>query len=317
VQLPAGSGNGEEVPKLTALAIGQSKNIRQLVAGDSQGRISVFTKNGTLRGSFDATVMDGPGLEGLDSYHNQLVFRAGFEWGYVGLEKLEVKHVDCPKFDGRVASAVVDSQVLSRVLMSDEAGSTWIFNVKNKKDCEFERQFVPSTAVRAPLQLASVRGFTIGLQKGGKDSPASLLALNMSSGLARKGSRDLTGAAASQVVWRHQLPAPVRDWSVLRRMQQGDLVALLSEDGREIEILEMLMQVYTAPVSDPFTSFKMPIIACAIVLVLGYQYMKQKGKGGGGLFGGMGGGNKKGMKEFGNLLQKKRQQAQMKAGRKF
>jgi len=70
----------------------------------------------------------------------------------------------------------------------------------------------------------------------------------------------------------------VRDWSVYRRYQQGDLLAFLSDDGLQIEIMELLMQVYTAPQTDSFGNFKLPVIAVAIVLVLGYQYMKQKGK---------------------------------------
>merc|ERR1719480_757231 len=85
------------------------------------------------------------------------------------------------------------------------------------------------------------------------------------------------------LVWRADRP-PAKDWAVFKRYQQGDLLAVLSEDGREVEIIELLMQVYTAPVADSFGNFKLPVIAVAIVLVLGYQYMKQKGRfsGGGG-----------------------------------
>merc|ERR1712066_89672 len=74
--------------------------------------------------------------------------------------------------------------------------------------------------------------------------------------------------------------------------QQGDLLAFLSEDGHEVEIVELLMQVYQAPSTDSFGNFKLPVIAVAIVLVLGYQYVKQKGKFGGGGGGGLGGGKK-------------------------
>jgi len=59
------------------------------------------------------------------------------------------------------------------------------------------------------------------------------------------------------------------------------LLAFLSEDGKEIEIAELLMTVYQAPAQDNFSNFKLPVIAVAVVLVLGYQYMKNKGGGGG------------------------------------
>ena len=97
----------------------------------------------------------------------------------------------------------------------------------------------------------------------------------------------------------------------VQRKQHGDLIALLSADGREVEILEVLMQarnfeesvnqgsyhksiwtridwhilhiyiyttysawrvqVYTPPPSsDPFSNFKLPVMACAVVLLLGW-----------------------------------------------
>ena len=96
VQLPSG---GEDPPTLTALAIANHKSNREIVAGDSSGRISVFAKNGTLKSHIDATAMEGPGVEGLHSYHSQVLFRAGMEWGYVSLDKADVKHMDCPKFE--------------------------------------------------------------------------------------------------------------------------------------------------------------------------------------------------------------------------
>ena len=72
----------------------------------------------------------------------------------------------------------------------------------------------------------------------------------------------------------------------VQKKQHGDVVALLSDDGREVEILEILMQallahwlafmtaasekVYTPPsTSDPFSNFKLPVMACAVVLLLG------------------------------------------------
>ena len=93
LQLPGGEGS------LSALAIANHKSAREVVAGDSMGRIAVFAKNGTLKNQVDATAMEGPGVEGLHSFHSQVIFRAGMEWGYVNLDKAEVKHIDCPKFE--------------------------------------------------------------------------------------------------------------------------------------------------------------------------------------------------------------------------
>merc|ERR1712048_680060 len=84
----------------------------------------------------------------------------------------------------------------------------------------------------------------------------------------------------SPIVWR-QIHGPIRSWAVHKKSQlQGDLIALVSQDGREIEIFELLMTVYTPPKikDDSFTNFQLPIIGVAVVLVLGYQFMKQKNK---------------------------------------
>lgn len=310
VQLPPGSDG--EVPMLTALALATNKGSRQVVAGDSEGRISVFAKNGTLRGHVDVTAMEGASVEGLHAYHGQLIFRAGRDWGYVNMDKVTVNRIDCPKFEGRVAAVTVDSQQLSKVLLSDEAGSVWIFNVKNKKNCELERRFLPATGTVAPLELASIKGFAIGVQKATDNITSSLLALNMSQRLERRRPGEQEGPDGF-VVWRRQ-GAPVQDWSHQKRQQQGDLVALLSADGREIEILELLMQVYNPPPSsDPFSNMKMPIMGVAVVLILGYQFMKQKGGKGGGGGGGLGGlgalggrgGGKFGKPGLSNLMNKR------------
>lgn len=311
VQLPPGS-NGE-VPMLTALALATNRGSRQVVAGDSEGRVSVFAKNGTLRGHVDVTAMERASVEGLHAHHSQLIFRAGKKWGYVNLDKVDVMHVNCPKFEGRVAAATVDSQQLSKVLLSDETGSVWVFNVKNKKECELDNRFLPATAGVAPLELASIKGFTIGMQKATDNVSSSLLALNMSQRLERRRPGDQGPGPGGFVVWRRQ-GAPVQDWSLQKRQQQGDLVALLSADGREIEILELLMQVYNPPPSsDPFSNMKLPIMGVAVVLLLGYQFMKQKGGKGGGGGGGLGalgglggrGGGKFGKPGLSNLMNKR------------
>lgn len=303
-QLPA----RDDLPTLTALAIANHKSSREIVAGDSTGRISVFAKNGTLKGHVDATAMEGPGVEGLHSYHSQVLFRAGIEWGYVSLDKVggvDVKHIDCPNFEGRVADMAVDTQQLSKVMLSDERGAVWVFNVKNRKDCELEKKFPYAAEMKAPVELAAIRGFVLGLQKHPSDpadSFSSILALNMSQHVGRR--RPGETGAGGHVIWRRQRTA-VRDWAVQRK-QHGDLIALLSADGKEVEILEVLMQVYTPPpASDPFSNFKLPVMACAVLLLLGYQFMKQK-KGGSAGLGGMGNRGKFGKSDFASLLNKKK-----------
>merc|ERR1719174_718611 len=111
------------------------------IAGDADGKISVFTKNGTFRTKIDATNEPGVPVDSIDSYMSSLLFRAGGDWGFVELERMQVRHVDCPRFEGKVAAAVIDSQQSSRVLVADEEGAISVLNVKNKKECKLEMKF--------------------------------------------------------------------------------------------------------------------------------------------------------------------------------
>eukprot|EP00927_Polykrikos_kofoidii_P079089 TRINITY_DN75880_c0_g1_i1.p1 TRINITY_DN75880_c0_g1~~TRINITY_DN75880_c0_g1_i1.p1 ORF type:complete len:672 (-),score=119.16 TRINITY_DN75880_c0_g1_i1:222-2237(-) len=271
-QMQYPSDDETSVPRLTALVMASQQGTRYFVTGDEAGRIRVFTKNGTMRADIDTAPSSGPGdgVEALHAHLSNLLYRTGDSWGFVDLERMEAKAVSCPRFEGQVRSAAVDSQQSARVLVADEAGTVWVFNVRNKQECKVEHRFGKG-ATKGELDFASVRGFLLGLER--HQNKTAIFALNMSH-VGKK--KHQLGHIQSPVVWRMNR-APVRHWSVHKRYQQGDLMAFLSEDGHEIEIAELLMQVYTAPAPDSFGNFKLPVIAVAVVLVLGYQYMKQKG----------------------------------------
>jgi len=256
---------------LTALAMASQQGTKYFVAGDAAGRVAVFTRNGTLHA--EMAVPGGARVESLHAQLNNLVFVAGGEWGFVDLERMEIRRMRCLKFQGRITAAIVDSQQAHRVLAADDRGTVWVFSMRGRRDCRIEHRFAEG-ATRAPLELASVRGFAVALEHAAAGRPRSAaVALNMSHVGKKKADPE---RAASAVVWRRTGP-PVRSWATHKRYQQGDLVALLSEDGLEIEVLELLMQAYAAPMGDTFGNFKLPVFAVAIVLVLGYQYVKQQG----------------------------------------
>jgi len=273
-------------PKLTALVLASTQNAKYFVTGDEAGFVHIFSKNGSLRKKVN---ISGPGdtvvpVEGLYAQMGSLLFWGGGSWGFIELERFYVRVMECQKFEGRVTSAILDSQQSARVIAADENGTVWVLNARDKKNCKVEHRFRKGTT-RAPISLASVRGFALGLQ-GAQGSDVSLSALNMSHVGKRKHE---VAQAPSGVVWRQDRP-PTRSWAVHKRGQQGDLVAFLSQDGLEIEVAELLMQTYTAPVEyDSFSNFQTPVIAVAVVLVLGYQYVKNQGKFSGGGSKGKGG----------------------------
>merc|ERR1719330_618814 len=271
-QLEALSGVDGDIPEMTALAMASQQGSKYFVVGDAEGKISVFTLSGAFRSRMDATFSPGHGIDSFYVHMSQLLFRAGPEWGYIDLEKLEVKHIECPDFDGnQVVAAIIDSQHSQRVLAADEEGTLWSFVVRHARSCRVERKF-PKDISRAPVDLASIRGFLLALEHGpNSSSPSTLTALNMS----HVRHEDL----GSPVVWRRTGP-PVRAWAVYRHRQDGpasDLVALLSEDGMEIEVLELLMTITIVVPGQPIWLngwITLPIIISLVLILVFWHYLK-------------------------------------------
>lgn len=256
-------------PRLTTLIMASQQGTKYFITGDANGTLTVFTRNGTLH----ARMETGSAIKSIYVHVGTVLYLSGGMWGFIDLENMVVRQMICPRFHGRVNSVVVDSQQQARVVAADEDGDIWVFNVQNKRHCKIEHRFPKGTA-RPLVELASVRGFTFVLDRvGAGEGHMSLSALNMSH--VGKKRQDPT-RSSPVTVWRKVGPR-VRSWAVHKRYQQGDLMAFLSEDGYEIEVFEVLMQVYIMPAPDSFGNFKLPVFAIAIVMVLGYQYVKGKG----------------------------------------
>jgi hypothetical protein len=268
------------VPRMTALAMASQGKSTHFVAGDAEGGISVFSKNGTLRGRIDAAPTPDAGVEGLHAQQGNVVWWSGGHWGHVEPEKLRVRHAQCEQLEGRIAAVAVDSQQASRTLLADSTGTVWIFTMSKKggdQACILELKLARDGA--GSLDLASIKGFALGLERAtSPGQQASLLAFNVSQVGKRRGD---TSAPPKSVAWRRNRPS-ARSWAVSARQQQGSLLAFLSEDGGEVEIMELLMAAYTPPPGDDFIANfgKFPIVLVTMVMVLAWQFMKQKGSAG-------------------------------------
>lgn len=282
-QLEALSGIDGDIPDMTALVMASQHGSKYFVVGDAEGKISVFTITGAFRSRMDATLTPGHGIESFYVHMSQLLFRAGPEWGYIDLEKLEVKHVECPDFDSaQVTATIIDSQHSFRVLTSDKEGVVSVLAVRNARTCWIEHRF-PRGLATGPLELASIRGFVLGLEQLGSGADGGglslLTALNMShAGMEEHQEADLQ--PSSPVAWRRRLP-PARAWAVYRHRQDvapvSDLLAFLSEDGMDIEILELLMHLKIVVPQDPFWLngwVTLPIAIGIVLIVVFWHYLK-------------------------------------------
>eukprot|EP00929_Paragymnodinium_shiwhaense_P017373 TRINITY_DN12654_c0_g1_i1.p1 TRINITY_DN12654_c0_g1~~TRINITY_DN12654_c0_g1_i1.p1 ORF type:complete len:622 (-),score=181.30 TRINITY_DN12654_c0_g1_i1:158-2023(-) len=285
---------GDEAPEITALVMtATQQGSRYIVTGDSKGAISFYTKNGTMKSKLEATTNPESGIEGLVASGGQIFFRAGAEFGFADLEKGQVKHMDCPGFEGKVVAATTDEKSSSRVLVVDEASTVWVFALKASKgqkagadrECRVELRFASGTT-KGGVDVASLRGFVLALENGQATGQWSLAMLNMTAA-GRRGP-----GVTSPVVWRHFRSSPIRSWAVHKR-GQGDLVAVVSDN--EVEVMELLMSVYTPPAQDSVGgNYKIVLVVVALVGVLGFQFFKQKNK----LSGSAGGGGAGSGKNF-------------------
>jgi len=275
--------------KMTTLTAASQQGTKYFIAGDSLGYINIFTRNGTLKAEVDTMPVNSSAprvpIDSVNAHLGQFMYRAGTRWGMVDIEHEKVKHrrFKCPRFEGEVSVVITDGQQNSKVIVADEAGTVWVFNLKEKRECQVEHRFAKGST-RGPLDLAAVRGYVIAVEE--RHRGHDLVVLNSSHVGVRKSE---LSEYPSPVVFRRKLGS-IRTWSAYKRYQQGDLIAFLSADGMQVEFAELLMSVYKQPEMDNFNSFKMPLIAVAVCCILGYQYMKGSGGGGGDEAGGGGGG---------------------------
>lgn len=275
---PLGDVDGE-APRMTALAMASQQGSKYFVVGDAEGKVSVFSLDGSFRSRLDATVTPGAAIDSFYVHMSQLIFTAGSEWGYIDLEALSVKHVECPDFDaGRIAAAVIDSRFASRVVVADDEGDIWVLTVRKPRTCRVDHRF-PKGLARSTVELASIRGFLLMLERVENSTDgrgAVLTALNMSH--VGKQELDLPWSA-SPVVWRITRPA-VRSWTTFRHRQEqplGDVVALMSADGMDVEIFDLFMQIYTPPPEPPLylNSWVMiPTVVSVVIAAVSWHYVK-------------------------------------------
>merc|ERR1719491_118293 len=197
--------------EVTALAMASQQGTKYFIVGDVDGVFTIFTRNGTLHARIQTGLASG--VQTLYVHLSNVVYTSGGTWGFVDLEKMEIRQINCPRFTGSIVNALIDSQQQARVVAVDEVGDIWVFNVQEKMQCRIEHRF-PRASARPPVGLASVRGFvlTLGSVKEGEDSMA-LAALNMSHVGKRKS--DPT-RFVPVTVWRRVGPQ-IRAWTVHKR----------------------------------------------------------------------------------------------------
>eukprot|EP00401_Gymnodinium_catenatum_P029000 CAMPEP_0117546744 /NCGR_PEP_ID=MMETSP0784-20121206/46763_1 /TAXON_ID=39447 /ORGANISM="" /LENGTH=450 /DNA_ID=CAMNT_0005343621 /DNA_START=1 /DNA_END=1350 /DNA_ORIENTATION=+ len=237
--LPPGSA-GEEGKLNALLPVDRGSQI-YFLTGDSLGRISVFFRNGTIKGRVRVTEDPG-GVSGLLRAQGQSVlFFSSHTFGFFSASQIDVQYAPCSGWNSPLFDIAVDpTNAYSRVVLALADGSGLVFSTsrgKSKGLCELSVKF-PHVSI--------LRGHILGLQvapdePGGKEYLREVYFFNMAAmdaGYGASHSRAVTLQASfkpKQPVGFALFGAP----SVGASDRSKSQIALRFEDIPGVELFEL------------------------------------------------------------------------------
>jgi len=231
---------------------------KYLVLGERSGGLKLHAINGTLLGHTHA-VEDEGGIQSL-GYVSQLIYRSSSGFGLFSPDD-QVTHRPCGRTNDM--TSVVQVVGAQRIIMHAD-GELQSVSTKDKSSCRSEWSIASE-----PMELFALKGFVLGLTPGPK---RRLKALEIS-----KGEPEI-------VQWERAL-GEVAQADLFRRFGgSGGMFAALHGSRTTVDVWELFMEPSkqssffggsgSGDGSDMLTNMKMPIFGVAILLVVGYQYMK-------------------------------------------
>jgi len=170
--LPGEAGVGGEVPRLNAVLPIERGDKTYFATGDSLGGISVFFRNGTLKGRVRVTEDPG-GVRGLLRGQSQMVlFFSSHSFGSFSVTQIDVQSPPCSGWNSPVHDVVLDpSYQSSRVVLALSDGDVLVYSTTRGKSkaCDLTFKFPHVTA--QPFKLQAFRGHVMALTSPLEDDP--------------------------------------------------------------------------------------------------------------------------------------------------
>lgn len=161
-ELPLGKGG--EVRDLSVVLPIDRGTQTYFVTGDSQGGISVFFRNGTMKGRVKVTEDPG-GVRGLLRSQGQMIlFWSSHSFGYFSVTQIDVQYPPCNGWNAPLFDVALDpSASSSRVVLALEDGDVLVFSTSHgkSKSCDLTMKF-PKVSV-LPFKLNAFRGHIMAL----------------------------------------------------------------------------------------------------------------------------------------------------------
>jgi hypothetical protein len=247
--------------EITSLQAMSSRGQKFIVLGGQDGGLYLHSLNGTYLG-YTQAADDGDRVLGL-AYTASLVYRSSSSFGLFTPDE-QVVHRPC----GLVQNLTSAVQLVgAQRLLVHVDGELQSISTKQKTTCEREW-----TMPFEPVGLHPLKGMVLGLTSGDEKR---LMAL------------DMTRGAPDEILWERKL-GDVVSFDTFRRFGGGGMFVTLSGSKTTIEVWDLLNEAPRAPGSfggfgggdggDSLSNMKMPIFMVAILLVVGYQYMKVSNK---------------------------------------
>lgn len=159
-----GTSLSGEPRKLTSVIAVERGKQNYYVTGDSLGGISIFHRNGTLKGRVRVTE-DFGGVKGLLRGQGQtLLFYSSHSFGFFSVSQLDVQSPPCTGWNSPLFDVAVDpSMMYSKVMLALSDGDVLVFTTTRGKSkaCDLTLKFPRVSPL--PFKLHVFRGHVIGL----------------------------------------------------------------------------------------------------------------------------------------------------------
>jgi len=157
------SGPGGELRKLHSVLPVDRGTQTYFVTGDSSGGISVFFRNGTMKGRVRVTE-DPSGVRGLLRSQGQMIlFYSSHSFGFFSVTQIDVQYPPCTGWNSPLYDVALESYASNRVILALSDGDVLVFSTARGKSkaCDLTLKFPHVSSI--PFKVQVFRGHVMAL----------------------------------------------------------------------------------------------------------------------------------------------------------
>lgn len=239
--------SGEQPPrKLTSmLVVAQKAGESRFMVGDSDGGVSMFYSNGTLRGRV-VVADEGPIVKLAPSSGMQAIFLAERSFGFVSFSTVDVMRQPCVGWGAAAVDITPDVAYPSRMYISLSDGSVIAMDTMQGQQKICDLKFKLPHVSRVPLHLKVIKGYALGLQRHSDlpKGPLRLWVFNLIAIETGYGSQHSRAVVLTKAM--EQRPRSLSLFRHESSKSRGSFCAV-NEDGSNVELWDLQFKAASAP----------------------------------------------------------------------